>query len=169
VLEGFGARQTEHWGQGIYCLPGSFRAAIVVLHQLPATLDTLWLRLLARGSVQTQAVAELLALSTSDAFRKVTLYHLAQLQLIMKTRTQKLSKDEQELVENLNPIYEAWERETINRGIEQGIERGIEQGREQMLSLTIPVLVDAGFTPQQIAQRLQIEVATVDRLLNQPR
>jgi predicted transposase YdaD len=60
---------------------------------------------------------------------------------------------------NLQPIYKAWERETIQKGIEQGI--------EQAFSLTIPVLVDAGLRPQQIAQRLQIDLATVDRLLNQ--
>jgi hypothetical protein len=193
TLQGFGAQPQEHWGPGIYFLADSLRTAIVVLHQLPPTLDTMWLRLLARGSVQTQAVEELLALSTSDAFRKVTLHHLAQLQLIMKTRTKKLSKDEQELVENLNPIYEVWERETINRGIEQGIERGIEQGiergieqgiergieqgiergieqgiergrqeeRQQMLSRTVPLLLQAGLSIDQIATQLQVSLETV--------
>jgi hypothetical protein len=38
------------------------RTAIVVIHQLPETSETLWLRLLGRGSVQEQALIELQAL-----------------------------------------------------------------------------------------------------------
>ncbi|HEY9909098.1 MAG TPA: hypothetical protein V6D18_15995 [Thermosynechococcaceae cyanobacterium] len=122
VLEGFGARQTQQWGKGVYVLPESLRTAIVVIHQLPVTLDTLVLRLLGRGAVQNQAIAELLALSTAESFRKVCLYHLAKLQLTMKTR-QKLSKDDRELIDTLQPAYEEWERETIEKGRQEGIEQ----------------------------------------------
>jgi len=141
-------------GAGVYFLPNSLRTAIVVLHQLPLTLDTMWLRLMGRRSIQAQAVSELLALSMSESFRQVSLQHLAQLQLTMKTRTKKLSKDERELMDNFQPAYEAWERETIQRGFVQGIERDIERdierGREeerrQMLSRTVPVLLRAGLS-----------------------
>ena len=34
------------WGPGIYFLPSPDHTAIVVIHQLPKTLETLWLRLL---------------------------------------------------------------------------------------------------------------------------
>jgi hypothetical protein len=112
-----------------------------------------------RGAVQAQAISELLALSTSDAFRKVTLHHLAQLRLIMKTRQKKLSKNDQELVDNLNSVYEVWERETI--------EKGRQEGLEQAFLLTIPALIEAGFTLAQIAQRLQTDISTVDRVLDQ--
>ncbi len=161
TLESFQARQQEDWGQGIYFLAPALRTAIVVLHQLPPTLDTMWLRLMGRGTVQAQAISELLALSTSDAFRKVTLHHLAQLRLIMKTRQKKLSKNDQELVDNLNSVYEVWERETI--------EKGRQEGLEQAFLLTIPALIEAGFTPAQIAQRLQTDISTVDRVLDQQR
>ena len=157
LLAGFKAEPQPQWGQGIYFLGDSLQVAIVVLHQLPATLDTMWLRLMGRGRVQTQAIAELLALSTSEAFRKVSLQHLAKLQLTMKTRTRKLSKTDQALLDNLDPVYDAWEQETIQKGIE----RGRQEERQQMLSRTVPVLLQAGLSIDQIAQQLQVEVEAI--------
>jgi hypothetical protein len=169
LIQSWGASQNEAWGAGVFFLADALQTAIVVLHQLPPTLDTLWLRLLGRGSVQTQAVAELLALSSTHAFRKVTLEHLAKLQLLMKTRQKKRSKDEQELVDNLNPVYEAWEHETIERGRQEGIERGrqegIERGRQEerrlMLARTVALLLQAGMSIEAIAQHLQVEAEAV--------
>jgi hypothetical protein len=60
LLQQFGAEQHDNWATGIYFLPESLRTALVAIANLPATADTLWLRLLGRGSVQQQAIAELL-------------------------------------------------------------------------------------------------------------
>jgi hypothetical protein len=165
LVDSFRAYPEAEWGEGIYFLADPLRTAIVVLHQLPPTLDTLWLRLMGRGTVQSQAISELLALSTAHAFRKVTLQHLSQLQLIMKTRQKKLSKNEQELVDNLSPIYERWEAETIEKGIQKGIQTGIQEGiqtgQQIMLSRVVPVLSQMGLSIDQIAQHLQVDVETV--------
>ncbi len=42
----FTAQETQQWGKGIYFLTKGDRTAIIAIHQLPKTLDTLWLRLL---------------------------------------------------------------------------------------------------------------------------
>jgi hypothetical protein len=41
--------------------------AIVAIHQLPKTLDPLWLRILGKGRVQKQAIDDLQLLSTEDS------------------------------------------------------------------------------------------------------
>ncbi|MEA5471675.1 hypothetical protein [Spirulina sp. 06S082] len=56
--------------QGIYYLSASWNTAIIVIHQLPKTTETLWLRLLGRGNVQKQAVKELEALPKENLLRK---------------------------------------------------------------------------------------------------
>jgi predicted transposase/invertase (TIGR01784 family) len=59
----------------------------------------------------------------------------------------------------------------IERGIEQGIEQGIEEGIEQGINLqklkTIPLLQDLGLTPQQISERLDLNLETVLNYLAQ--
>ena len=51
VLLEFGATEDIDWGRGIYFTATQFHTAFVVLHQVPATPDNLWLRLMGRGSV----------------------------------------------------------------------------------------------------------------------
>ncbi len=62
-LSSFGTIEKESWLSGVHFLPEALRTAIVAIHQLPKTPQTLWLRLLGRGSVQSQAIIELQALS----------------------------------------------------------------------------------------------------------
>ena len=68
-------------------------------------------------------------------------------------------------------FYQEAQREGLEQGIEQGIERGIERGREeerqQMLSRTVPVLLRAGLSIEQIAQQLQVEPEAVRRATEQ--
>ena len=50
IINGFGARmEPESWGEGIYFLADYWRTAIVVIHHLPRTELTLWLRLFANA------------------------------------------------------------------------------------------------------------------------
>ncbi|MEB3826834.1 hypothetical protein LKK83_04975, partial [Phormidium sp. CCY1219] len=59
-LAGFGATlDLDAWPMGIYVLSPQLRTFVVVVHQLPRTIDTLWLRVLGRGRVQAEAIAEL--------------------------------------------------------------------------------------------------------------
>ena len=52
LLNGFNTNPDEqNWLRGIYFLGKYLRMAIVVIHQLPETEETLWLRILGRGRV----------------------------------------------------------------------------------------------------------------------
>ncbi|MEQ9357320.1 hypothetical protein [Coleofasciculus chthonoplastes] len=73
LLDSFGAFSDEqNWLSGLYFLPQAFRTAIVVIHQLPRTPQTLWLRLLGKGRVQQQAIEEITALSEDSQRREST-------------------------------------------------------------------------------------------------
>ncbi|MCU0518083.1 MAG: hypothetical protein MUC60_14715, partial [Oscillatoria sp. Prado101] len=62
ILEGFGAiLDPDKWMSGVCFLPAYLKTAIVAIHQLPRTPETLWVRVLGKGNVQKQAIAELKA------------------------------------------------------------------------------------------------------------
>ena len=70
LLAGFRAISApENWVSGVYFLGPSLKAAIIVIHQLPRTPETLWLRVLGKGNVQKQAIAELRELASDNVFR----------------------------------------------------------------------------------------------------
>jgi hypothetical protein len=70
LLTGFGALPNEaNWMKGMYFFGSAFRSAIVVIHQLPETPETLWLRILGRGEVQQRAIAELRDLAVDNPLR----------------------------------------------------------------------------------------------------
>ncbi|WP_260447158.1 hypothetical protein, partial [Nostoc sp. 2RC] len=72
-LSSFGTMQQAGWSPGVHFLPDALRTAIVAIHQLPPTPETLWLRLLGRGSVQSQAIIELQTLPLDHPYQKATL------------------------------------------------------------------------------------------------
>jgi hypothetical protein len=126
----FQMEQKPEWEDGIYFLPKHDLTAIVVIHQLPVTIDTLWIRLLGKGSVQANAVRELSALPEDYAYRRSTLRHLAILQVSLAMRQNK-SRDLQEVMMNLMPAYEQWEAEKLAEGEERGEKRGRKLGKEE--------------------------------------
>lgn len=143
------------WGQGIYFLPKHDWTAVVAIHELPATIDTLWLRLLGKGGVQSKAVNELLALPETHRYRLETLRHLAVLQVNLQMRQNK-TKDLREVIMNLAPAYEQWYAKTIAEGEQRGEARG-EQVRSteiarRMLSKNMPLQEIAELTELTIEQ-----------------
>jgi hypothetical protein len=50
-LSSFGTVQKAGWLSGVHFLPDALRTAIVAIHQLPPTPETLWLRLLGKCAV----------------------------------------------------------------------------------------------------------------------
>jgi hypothetical protein len=106
-------------GQGIYLLPKRDRTAIIVIHELPTTEDTILLRLLGKGSVQAQAIEELTALPKDHPYLQEILEHISILQINLKLRQNK-TKDIKEVIMNLSPAYLKWRQETIDEGEAQG-------------------------------------------------
>jgi len=73
IITAFSGQLNPDWGEGIYFLPPALTTAIIVLHQLPETPETLWLRLLGRGGTRSRAIDELEDLSPSHPFKSASL------------------------------------------------------------------------------------------------
>ena len=122
---------------GIYYLPESFRAGIIVIHQLPPIPETLWLRLLGRGTVQKRAIDELAALPSNQPYVKITLELLYNLQQNLRiNQSPEIETEDRELIMRLAPLYqqerELARQEGLQEGLQQGEQRGLQQG-EQLL------------------------------------
>ncbi len=105
LLSGFGATRADDWVSGVYFIADSFRTAIVAIHQLPLTPETLWLRMLGRGKVQSRAIDELEALPVSHPFRQATLELLYTLRQNLAAQTISEPED-RELIMRLAPLYQ---------------------------------------------------------------
>lgn len=75
-LEGWGAQLSRHHVAGLYELPPDHCTTIVCTRELPETTETLWLRLISRGSTQRKAIADLIKLETDHPLRSVALHPL---------------------------------------------------------------------------------------------
>jgi hypothetical protein len=134
LLMGFGANPVADWITGVYFAPSTYRMAIVVIHQLPVTPETLWLRILGRGRVQSQAIDELEALPVTHPFRQATLELLYSLK--QNLAEQVISEPEdQELIMRLAPLYQQ-DRELAQR---EGELRGELKERRQVVESLLKV------------------------------
>ena len=125
---------TENWMQGIYFFGESLRTAIVAIHQLPETPETLWLRILGKGGVQQRAISQLSALAADDPLRIIALELLYRLQSNLVTDApQELEPEERELIMTIAPLFQQEIQAARQQAREEGREEGLEQGREQGL------------------------------------
>lgn len=125
-LDGFGAIPNVDWlFPSIYFMPPLLRTAIVVLNDLPPTSETLWLRLLGRGTTQRQAIQEVLALPRDHPQRTIALRLLAGWKITIEVSGE-IDKEDREVVMTLAEVYQELleqEREAERRGIERGAEQ----------------------------------------------
>jgi hypothetical protein len=124
------AETLEPWGPGIYFLAESDRTAIVAIHQLPKTSETLFLRLLGKGSVQTEAIQELMNLDLKHPYRQVAFENISILRINLEMSENK-TKQIKEVIMNLSPAYEKWRQDTLNEGEARGENRGKKIGQEE--------------------------------------
>lgn len=135
IKDGFGARlnEKENWVEGVYFFPNLLRTAIVAINQLPVTPDTLWLRVLGKGSTQRQAVEELANLPENHPFRDNLLEILASWRKTLELKDNR-SEEERELIMNLSPAYiqqrEVWKEE----GKQEGKQEGNLEGQSLMVA-----------------------------------
>jgi hypothetical protein len=123
-LSGLRTIQKSDWLSGVHFLPDTLRTAIVAIHQLPPTLETLWLRLLGRGNVQSQAIIELQALPLNHPYQKATLELVYNLRENLRIN-QQLEADDRELIMRLEPIYQ--------RNREQAKQEGRLEGEQDLI------------------------------------
>jgi flagellar biosynthesis/type III secretory pathway protein FliH len=83
------------------------------------TLDTLWFRLLGRGTVQQQAVRELVALPPENLVRRNVLEIIYRWRISVMIQ-QDLTEDDQELIMNLTEAYQEARAQAVQEGVQQG-------------------------------------------------
>jgi hypothetical protein len=137
LLEGFRARlDEENWGEGVYFFGEFLRTAIVAIHQLPRTEETLWLRILGKGATQRQAIEELIALPREQPLRSNALDLLANLRVNLAA-TENLDQEDREIIMNLSPLY-------LQR-LEAAVQEGRQEGRQTERRATIENLLRVRF------------------------
>ncbi len=162
MLAGFGATpEPENWVSGVYFLGLSLKAAIIAIHQLPRTPETLSLRVLGKGNVQKKAIAELRELPSDNVFRLNALELLYNLRTILEVR-QDIDREDRELIMELSPLYLQRLEDATQRGIQQGMQQGMQRERlivESMLQ------VKFGEIDEELAQIIEplILLETLDR------
>jgi Domain of unknown function (DUF4351) len=159
ILSGFGATQKPDWVAGVHFLPEYLRSVIVALHQLPCTQETLWLRILGRGTVQKQAIDELAALPANHPFRKVTLELLYNLQKNLRIN-QPIESDDRELVMRLAPLYQEDREKAREEGKQEGKQVGQQIGQQQIILR----LLSRRFGELEISLIEQIQRLSTDEL-----
>ena len=173
MLAGFGATsEPENWVSGVYFLNVSLKAAIVAIHQLPRTPETLWLRVLGKGNVQKQAIVELRELPSDNLFRLNALELLYNLRTILEVR-QDIDREDRELIMELSPLYLQRLEDATQRGIQQGVQQGVQQGMQRTKRLMVESLLQVKFgeideeLTQIIEPLIQLEILEITRLIMQ--
>jgi hypothetical protein len=153
----FKAEPHPKWGQGIYFVCNAEHTAIIAIHQLPKTIDTLWLRLLGKGHIQSEAIAELIALPPDHPYRQETIKHIAILQVNLQVRQNK-TREIKQVIMNLSPAYIKWHEETIAEGKAEGKAEGEQKTRRSLAQKMLQegasiefVTKVTGFSPAEIA------------------
>jgi Domain of unknown function (DUF4351) len=121
TLESFGAiTDVEGWGDGIYLFPPGQKTGIVVIHQLPETPDTLWLRILGKHKVQQRAIDEINRLDLNSPYRQNALKLLSDLMVVLAAR-QNQNNRETELLMSLrtSAIYLEQIEKITQKAVEQ--------------------------------------------------
>lgn len=128
IVEGLGAKlELDKWGEGVYLLSPTLKTGIIVIHQLPQTPTTLWVRLLGKGRVQARAIQEVAALPAEHPYRNNALDLLGNLKVILEAR-EKIEPEEQELIMQLSPLYLEKLQEAQQVGEQIGEQRGEQRG-----------------------------------------
>jgi len=132
LLSGCNATQDlENWGAGVYFTGKVFRTGMIVIHQLPSTPKTLFLRILGRGKAQRQAVEELEALAQNHPLLENVIKLVHDLIAILSARQQKekdIDQDDQELIMKLSEMYEQLLEELKKQGRQEGRQEGLQEG-----------------------------------------
>lgn len=128
-LEKFHAVSNEiTWGSGLYLLPEGLQTGIIVVHQLPAIVETLWFRLMGKGKVQQTAMSEISALPSNHPYRNNALDLLLSYRVELEAK-QNIEPEEQALIMQLSPLL----LERIAASEQRGEQRGELKGYHELV------------------------------------
>jgi len=151
LLDNYGTQPNLFWGKGIYFLHEPFLTALVAIDRLPITPQTLYLRMLGKGSTQQQAIKEFLTrFPQTESLGQYVLELLTKYRIYLETQD-KLTEDEKELLMNLESTYLKWKEDHRQQGLQQGLQEGLQEGRlegqrifvEQALKLRFGTIDDS--------------------------
>lgn len=151
ALAGFGAIPDPEWGQGVYLLPTHFQAGIIVIHQLPRTPETLWFRLMGRGTVQENAISEVAELPANSPYKGNALDLFLSLKLELESK-QSIEPEERDLAMRLSALY-------IEK-IQKAQQEGRQEGELELVRVLLQEIV--GDVPPELNDR--ITLLSVDKL-----
>lgn len=112
LLKGFDFQVPEEsrgWEKGVYFLPEAWGVGLIAIHQLPKVAETLWLRVLGKGQVQQEAIAQLTALPVDNPLRSCTLQLLYDLQANLQANTTTnpaTDREDRELIMAIAPLFD---------------------------------------------------------------
>jgi hypothetical protein len=134
AIDGLHLQPLEGWPRGLYGLRGDWNLGLVVIRELPPGRDTLILRLLGAGRVREQAIEELLALPPGEREieieRALARFHK---ELLATMAHRPLTKEEEDVLDVTRDVFEQWEQQKVEEGIQKGLEEGLERGLRQGL------------------------------------
>ncbi len=154
-LQGIGAKSQDDWPKGVYFSVESLYTRIVVIHHLPETDETLWLRLLARGKHQQRAIAEVMSLPLEDPRRQRALELLASWKMLIESSGE-WNQEKGELMMALSPIFLEWKQAAQQEWFEQGTKQAL------LMALFDVIEIRFGQVPTDLREHLQHQ--DVDRL-----
>jgi hypothetical protein len=152
TLKNWAAQPEPELGEGVYRLPPAVMIGIVVLEELPAGSETLWLKMLSSGQSCQQAFSAIEQLSGSRRERNDILRVCAQYAAYLRERNpQELTNEENAIMKTLEEIDAFFDVEipaAEQRGLKLGEERGLKLGEKQGKFQTVSLLVRSRFGEQ---------------------
>jgi Domain of unknown function (DUF4351) len=131
TLAEFGAvNDLAIWGQGVYLLPAHFQTGIIVIHQLPRSPETLWFRLMGKGTVQENAITEVANLPANSPYKGNALDLFLSLKLELESK-QSIEPEERNLAMRLSALYIEKLQEAQQIGRAEGLQEGRAEGRQE--------------------------------------
>ena len=165
ILSQFGAQLQSI--PGIYHLPESLRTAIVVIHKLAVTRDTLWLRLLGRGKVQKRAMDEFIELPNNYAVKSAILEILYGLEKNLEINKEITQREDRELMMRLAALYQEEKTRVREEGYQIGKAEGKAEGKvEGEVNLILRQLSRklGDLSPELTSQVRQLNLAQLEIL-----
>ena len=150
-------KRVRGWPRGVYRAAPATGLWLVVLSRLPRTVETLAVRLLSRGKILREAVADALALPEDDVLRQPLDDMLQRLEIELRTD---VPLEEFDLMNQLEAKFQAHVKKCRDEGRDEGrVEGRVEERRLAILDLCELLGIDV--TPER---RRDVESLDLDGL-----
>jgi hypothetical protein len=150
IREGFGVVPTRT--PGVYEFPRLQHTGLIVVHQLPKTKATLWLRILGREGNQKRAIEEFTQQSSADELHVIIEELLANYRAQLENLGRSLTPEDEELIMNLSAAYLKKQQEWLTEG-----------RQEERREIAIAALRE-GYSPESISTLTGLSLEAIEKL-----